>query len=190
MRSPLHTGLDAGRFAPSGGDADLPPDQRAEDALSACFDIAVPPGGPPLEVLGHPVVRLAVRADAPAVRVTVRLCDVAPDGTSLLVARGTATGASGTYGIRCGATGHAFPPGHRIRVAVSSAYWPWVWLLPAPDAAPPPPTATAGTGTGTGTTSTTSTTGTTGTSAPQPAATDTSTDRPGAVTADPCRRAR
>ncbi|WP_374112493.1 CocE/NonD family hydrolase [Streptomyces sp. CC210A] len=149
VRSPLHTGLDAGRFAPSGGDADLPPDQRAEDALSACFDVAVPSGGPPVEVLGHPVVRLAVRADGPAARVTVRLCDVAPDGTSVLVARGTVTGASGTHTVRCGATGHAFPPGHRIRVAVSSAYWPWVWPLPAAGAPAPGDTRARGPAAGT-----------------------------------------
>jgi hypothetical protein len=29
--------------------------------------------------------------------------------------------------------GHAFSPGHRIRLAVPSAYWPWVW--PQPDSA-------------------------------------------------------
>jgi hypothetical protein len=26
--------------------------------------------------------------------------------------------------------GHAFPPGHRVRLAVSSAYWPWIWPQP------------------------------------------------------------
>ncbi len=26
--------------------------------------------------------------------------------------------------------GHAFPAGHRIRLAVSSAYWPWIWPQP------------------------------------------------------------
>ncbi|HET6357227.1 CocE/NonD family hydrolase [Streptomyces sp.] len=36
--SPQHTGLDAGRFLPTGNDADLPPDQRDEDARSACFE--------------------------------------------------------------------------------------------------------------------------------------------------------
>ncbi|OQD52766.1 peptidase S15 [Streptomyces phaeoluteigriseus] len=29
--------------------------------------------------------------------------------------------------------GHAFPPGHRVRLAVSSAYWPWAW--PGPESA-------------------------------------------------------
>jgi hypothetical protein len=31
-------------------------------------------------------------------------------------------------------TGHTFPPGHRIRLAVSSAYWPWLWPEPGSEA--------------------------------------------------------
>ncbi|MCH0541832.1 CocE/NonD family hydrolase [Streptomyces sp. MUM 203J] len=130
VSSPLHTGLDGGRPVPAGGDADLPPDQRAEDARSVCFDVPVPADGPPVEILGRPAARLAVRADVPAVRLTARLCDVAPDGTSTLVTRGTATLAPGTHEIELGAAGHAFPPGHRVRLAVSSAYWPRLWPLP------------------------------------------------------------
>lgn len=133
VSSPLHTGLDAGRRVPSGGDADLPTDQRAEDARSVCFDLPVPADGPPVEILGRPVARLSVRADTPAVRLTARLCDVAPDGASTLVTRGTATLAPGTYEIELGAAGHAFPPGHRVRLAVSSAYWPMLWPLPDAD---------------------------------------------------------
>lgn len=42
VRSPQHTGVDAGRLFPSGDDADLPPDQREEDARSACLEFEVP----------------------------------------------------------------------------------------------------------------------------------------------------
>lgn len=41
MRSPQSTGLDAGRFFPFGNATDLPPDQRAEDGRSVCFDLDV-----------------------------------------------------------------------------------------------------------------------------------------------------
>lgn len=34
VRSPIHTGLDADRFFPFANDADLPPDQREEDACA------------------------------------------------------------------------------------------------------------------------------------------------------------
>ncbi|MET7348893.1 hypothetical protein [Streptomyces mirabilis] len=54
VRSPQHTGVDAGRFRPVGNDAGLPPNQREEGARSACFEFEVPgdldpgaPQGPP-----------------------------------------------------------------------------------------------------------------------------------------------
>jgi hypothetical protein len=35
--------------------------------------------------------------------------------------------------LRLDAAGHRFAPGHRIRLALSPAYWPWIW--PSPEAA-------------------------------------------------------
>ncbi|MEW2547883.1 CocE/NonD family hydrolase [Streptomyces sp. NPDC047002] len=140
--SPHHTGLDAGRFFPFGNDADLPPDQRDEDAKSASFEFAVDPEGSGIEVLGRPRVRLRLTVDAPAGQVIARLCDVAPDGSSTLVTRGALNlsaregrdravpwpeGATETVEFELNGIGHTFPPGHRIRLAVSSAYWPWIW---------------------------------------------------------------
>ncbi|MFD3512655.1 CocE/NonD family hydrolase [Streptomyces sp. NPDC058657] len=140
--SPLHTGLDAGRFFPFGNDADLPPDQRDEDAKSAAFDFPVT--GTPIEILGRARVRLRLRLtmDAPAGQAVARLCDVAPDGSSTLVTRGVLNlssrhgrdraqawpaGATEEVEFELNGSGHTFPPGHRIRLAVSSAYWPWIW---------------------------------------------------------------
>jgi putative CocE/NonD family hydrolase len=144
VHSPQHTGVDAGRFFPYGNATDLPPDQREEDGRSTCFD------GEPLaervEVLGRARVRLRLDADRPRGTVIVRVCDVAPDGASTLVTRGVLNLGS-RYGrdrsvpwepgnpedveVELTGTGYAFPAGHRIRVAVSTAYWPWVW--PQPD---------------------------------------------------------
>ncbi|MFE9116819.1 CocE/NonD family hydrolase [Streptomyces sp. NPDC007172] len=142
VRSPQHTGIDAGRFFPFGNDADLPPDQRAEDAHSAAFDFPVPDGSGPLEILGRPRVTLRLRMDVPFGQAIARLCDVAPDGSSTLVTRGVLNlsarhgrdradawplGATEDVTFDLNGIGHAFPPGHRIRLAVSSAYWPWIW---------------------------------------------------------------
>ncbi|MFF9016181.1 CocE/NonD family hydrolase [Streptomyces sp. NPDC014870] len=148
VHSPQQTGLDAGRFFPFGNDGDLPPDQREEDALGACFDFVVPEDGEPIEVLGRPRVSLTLTTPAPTGQVIARLCDVAPDGSSTLVTRG-AMNFSSRYGrdraveaqvnetedfvLDLNGIGHTFPPGHRVRLAVSSAYWPWIW--PQPDAA-------------------------------------------------------
>ncbi|WP_447042031.1 CocE/NonD family hydrolase [Streptomyces sp. DSM 118878] len=145
VASPQHTGLDAGRFFPFGNDADLPPDQRDEDAKSACFEFEVPAE---VRVLGRPRVTLRLRMDVPSGQAVARLCDVAPDGSSTLVTRGVLNlsarhgrdraepwppGATEDVTFELNGIGHTFPPGHRIRLAVSSAYWPWIW--PQPDSA-------------------------------------------------------
>ncbi|WP_035850532.1 CocE/NonD family hydrolase [Kitasatospora azatica] len=146
VRSPQHTGIDAGRFLPLGDAADLPPDQREEDGRSVCFDAAPLPER--MEVLGRPAVRLRLRLPAEATRgqVVARLCDVAPDGSSTLVTRGALNlsarrgpetvvdwepGAVEEVEFELLSIAHAFPPGHRIRLALSSAYWPWVWPQPS-----------------------------------------------------------
>ncbi|MEU2128414.1 CocE/NonD family hydrolase [Streptomyces sp. NPDC018352] len=138
--SPQQTGLDAGRFFPFGNDADLPPDQRDEDAKSVCFEFPVQEA--PIEILGRPRVKLRIRMDAPRGQAIARLCDVAPDGSSTLVTRGALNlsarhgrdraedwpvGATEDVTFELNGIGHTFPPGHRIRLAVSSSYWPWIW---------------------------------------------------------------
>ncbi|MGW2932360.1 CocE/NonD family hydrolase [Streptomyces sp. NPDC001156] len=146
VRSPMHTGLDSGGFAPRGDHADLPPDQREEDARSVCFEFE------PAEetwVLGRPRVRLRLTCPVPGGQVVARLCDVAPDGSSTLVTRGVLNlwarrgpdrpapwipGTTEDVVFELSGVGHAFPPRHRIRLAVSSAYWPWAWPRPGSEA--------------------------------------------------------
>ncbi|MFJ4296944.1 CocE/NonD family hydrolase [Curtobacterium sp. NPDC089689] len=139
VRSPEHTGVDAGRFFPFGNATDLPPDQRAEDGRSVCFDLPVDES---FDLLGNVLVDLTVTSDLPRATVTVRLCDVAPDGSSTLVTRGVLNasarggmdradplepGEPTVLPVRLVSTGHRFAAGHRLRIAVSTAYWPWVW---------------------------------------------------------------
>jgi len=77
----------------------------------------------------------------------VRLCDVAPDGSSLLVTRGLRNLTHGddhaevhplepgrryTVRVRLDAIAQAVPAGHRLRVAISTSYWPWAWPSPEP----------------------------------------------------------
>ncbi|MEU6013027.1 CocE/NonD family hydrolase [Streptomyces sp. NPDC047515] len=138
--SPQQTGLDAGRFFPFGNDADLPPDQRDEDAKSVSFEFPVEDA--PIEILGRPRVKLRIRMDVARGQAIARLCDVAPDGSSTLVTRGALNlsarhgrdraddwlvGATEDVTFELNGIGHTFPPGHRIRLAISSSYWPWIW---------------------------------------------------------------
>lgn len=142
VRSPQSTGLDAGRFFPFGNATDLPPDQRAEDGRSVRVDLPV---DEPIDVLGSVAVTLSIASDVPHAHVVVRLCDVAPDGGSTLVTRGVLNldkrngreradalepGVAEEVVVPLVSTGHRFPAGHRLRIAVSSAYWPWVWPHP------------------------------------------------------------
>ncbi|WP_395296695.1 CocE/NonD family hydrolase [Kitasatospora hibisci] len=135
VRSPQHTGLNAGAYVPLGRPADLPPDQREEDGRSVCFDSLPLPE--PLELLGVPSLQLRLRPGAGAGLIVARLCDVAPDGTSTLVTRGAlaappAGEPTPDAAVELAAAGHTVPAGHRLRLALSSTYWPWLWPDPEP----------------------------------------------------------
>jgi putative CocE/NonD family hydrolase len=136
-------GADAGHWCPYGAPADYPGDQRAEDALAACFTSA--PLQARLEILGNPVVELELSSDRPQALVAVRLTDVAPDGSSLLVSRGLLNlshreshetvsplvpGERVRVRVVLDVAGHGFDPGHRLRLAVSPTYWPFAWPSP------------------------------------------------------------
>jgi predicted acyl esterase len=122
----------------------LSTDQRLDDARSLTWD-AEPPAGP---VVGHPRARIRVAADRPAASLSVKLCDVFPDGTSALVARGTLDLAfrDGVHGrpvalepgaeydvvLDLDACAYSWAPGHRLRVSVAGADWPNTVAPPAP----------------------------------------------------------
>jgi len=136
-------GADSGAWCPYGAVADYPGDQRGEDALAACFTSE--PLADRLELLGNPVVELELTSDRPQAHVAVRLTDVAPDGSSLFVSRGLLNlshrdshetiapmraGEPVRVRVVLDVVGHAFHPGHRIRLAVSPTYWPFAWPSP------------------------------------------------------------
>src|SRR4029453_10802619 len=94
-----------------------------------------------VEILGAPVVELDVAADRSGALVAVRLCDVDERGTSSRVSYGvlnlthrdsheapTALEPGRRYRVRVrlNDVAYAFPAGHRVRLALSSSYWPTV----------------------------------------------------------------
>jgi putative CocE/NonD family hydrolase len=144
-RSPLSIGALAGHWCAYGYAPDLPADQRAEDGKSLLFDGA--PLAAKLEILGAPVATLELAVDQPQAQVCVRLNDVAPDGASLRVTYGLLNlthrdshespaplepGKRYRVRVQLNDIAHVFPAGHRIRVAVSTSYWPIAWPSPAP----------------------------------------------------------
>ena len=138
-------GLLSGSWCPYGPAADFPPDQREEDALCLTFDTMPVPDR--MELLGHPLAHLTLAADRPLALVALRLCDVAPDGTSTLLSRGALNlthrrghehpepleaGVRYEVDVELDVLGQAVAPGHRLRLAVSNTYWPWLWPSPDP----------------------------------------------------------
>lgn len=141
--SPLWVGLAAGEVGRYGGDAEWPPDQREDDGGSLVF--VSEPLTERLEFLGAPTVALSFTSDKPQALVCARLNDVAPDGRSTRVTYGLLNlthrkshewaeplvpGQPTTAVIEMEDNAHAFPPGHRIAVSISTTYWPVAWPSP------------------------------------------------------------
>ena len=138
-------GRDAGDWSPFGHLPDWPGDQRSDDGLSVSMTSA--PLSERLEILGSPIARLTVASDRPTAIVSVRLCDVSPNGESTLITRRMLNlthrnsdenpeplvpGTRYEVAVPLGAIAYAVPPGHRLRLAVSPTYWPWAWPSPEP----------------------------------------------------------
>ena len=146
VRSTLTTGQTAQAWCPYGQGRVAPDgavDQRLDDALSLCFDHASLTE--PLNILGTGWLRLRVSADKPLAQVAVRLTDVAPDGTSTFVAFGVLNlahrdshefpevlvpGQFYDVAVELKPVAQVIPVGHRLRLAISSAFWPMVWPSP------------------------------------------------------------
>lgn len=144
--SPQLTGLDGGEWCPygtGGKGPEFPGDQRADDARSMTFDSA--PLAERIEILGAPVLEFEVAVDRPQAFLAVRLCDVAPDGASSRATYGILNlthrtshedirpmepGRRERVRIQLNDTAYAFEAGHRLRIAISTTYWPMVWPSP------------------------------------------------------------
>ena len=119
-------------------------DQRHDDAGSLTFDSAAL--AQDMDVVGAPTLTLKFSADRPLAQVAVRLNSVWPDGAVSRL----------TYAVfnLCHRNGHeqpqalepgkvytvrialddvavCVPKGHRLRVSLSTSYWPMIW--PAPE---------------------------------------------------------
>jgi putative CocE/NonD family hydrolase len=145
VQSPLSVGQFAGKWCSYNAPPDLPYDQREEDGGSLVFDGAVRTER--LEILGMPEVVLGCAVDRPVAMVAARLSDVAPDGRATRISYGllnlthrdghhrpTPLRPGRRYRVRIPlkAMAQAIPPGHRLRLALSTSYWPLAWPAPEP----------------------------------------------------------
>ena len=127
--------------APNGLARDLRPDEDAGPTYTSA------PLYEPLEVLGVPQVIVHLEVDAPVATLSVRLSDVAPDGSVALVSAGVLNlthrrshadpepmrpGVVEEIRVPLRTTGYRWLPDHRIRVALASSLWPVLWPSPYP----------------------------------------------------------
>jgi putative CocE/NonD family hydrolase len=145
IKSPLSTGFFAGKWCSYAESTDLPKDQREDDGGSILFDSGLL--DQEFEIAGAVTAELEISSDQPQSMVAVRLCDVDPDGNSSRVSYGLLNLTHRNshefpeelepfkkYKVRVklNYAAHCFKKGHRLRIAVSSSYWPLAWPSPEP----------------------------------------------------------
>lgn len=144
--SPHDCGAASGEYCAIWLGPEMPGDQRGDDALSACFD--TDPLTDDMDIVGAPRLTLTLGADKPQAQMAVRLCHVHPDGASTRITYGVLNlchrngadapevlvpGTPVTVTLDLDHIAYRVPKGHRLRVAISSTYWPLIW--PSPETA-------------------------------------------------------
>ncbi|MBC8242275.1 MAG: CocE/NonD family hydrolase [Alphaproteobacteria bacterium] len=143
--SPQTIGMHGGKWCPYGVIPDLPGDQRQEAGGSLVFDSA--PLKRPLEFMGTPVVNLDIASDKPDALIAVTLSEVLPDGAATRLTFGILNlthrdghenpvslepGKRYQVQIKLNDCAQRLNKGSRLRIALSTSYWPIVWPSPAP----------------------------------------------------------
>ena len=149
ISSPLTTGTGAGdwcAYALGTVAAELPLDQRKDDSGSLTFD--GPVLAKPLAILGRARIHLKVAVDKKQAQLAVRLNAVLPDGKVERITYGLLNlshrnghekpkplkpGEFYDVTIDSKEIAEMVPAGARLRLSISTGYWPLVW--PSPEAA-------------------------------------------------------
>lgn len=144
LSSPQDCGTACGEFFTVRPDGEMPADQRRDDSGSLVFDSGKL--HQPIEILGRPRLRLKVAIDKPLGNIAVRINDIHPNGDVTRVSWGVLNlahrngnedpqpmipGKSEAVEIELNECGYRFMRGHKMRVAISTSYWPMV--MPPPE---------------------------------------------------------
>jgi putative CocE/NonD family hydrolase len=145
IQSPLSAGLFAGKWCSYAAPPDLPHDQRDDDGGALVFDSD--PLEEDMEILGPPVADLEISANKPVAMIAVRLSDILPDDKATRVTYGLLNlthrdshenpqplepGKRYRIKVQLNDIAQKFPAGNRIRLAISTVYWPLAWPSPEP----------------------------------------------------------
>lgn len=142
--SPQTVGFASGRWLIFGLDADGPADQRQEAGGSLTFDSQT--FAEPLDLLGRVLVHLRIASDQPNAVIAAVLSEVLPDGSATRISYGLFNlthrnshvhpeplepGQFYPVTIQLNYLGQRIGSGSRIRLALSTSYFPTMW--PAPE---------------------------------------------------------
>jgi len=145
IQSPLSVGLFAGKWCSYQAPPDLPHDQRQEDGGALVFESEVLEED--LEIFGTPAVELDLASSEPVAMVAARLSDVAPNDKATRVTYGLLNlthreshenptplepGKRYRVTVRLNGVAQRFPRGNRLRLSLSTSYWPLAWPSPRP----------------------------------------------------------
>lgn len=145
IQSPLGVGLFAGKWCSYQAPPDLPHDQRQEDGGALVFES--PFLEEDLEIFGAPRVELELASSQPVAQIAVRLSDMAPDDKATRVTYGLLNlthreshehpeplepNQPYRVSVQLNGVAQRFPKGHRLRLSLSTSYWPLAWPPPKP----------------------------------------------------------
>lgn len=146
IASPQDCGAESGEYCAIWLGPEMPGDQRRDDAGSLFFETA--PLDHDTDIFGAPLMRLRLSSDKSQTQIAVRLSHLHPDGAATRITYGVLNlshrdshaepqpltpGEVVRAEFALDHIAYRVPAGHRLRVSLSTAYWPLLW--PAPDAA-------------------------------------------------------
>ena len=145
LSSPQTTGADSGEYCIIWLGPEFPGDQRRDDSGSLTFDSA--PLARDIDLVGAAVLQLKLSSDKPVAHIAVRLNAVWPDGAVSRLSYTTLNlchrdshehpqalepGKPYTVTVQLDDTAYRIPKGHKLRVSLSTSYWPLIWPAPEP----------------------------------------------------------
>jgi len=145
VSSPQDIGLDSGDYCIMFNGSGFPGDQMRDDAGSLTFDSPTLAGD--IDIVGRPAVELDFSVDRPVAFVAIRLNDVWPTGEVTRITYQlqnlcqrvsrdypSALEPGKRYKMKIALDDIAWriPKGHKLRVSISTTYWPLMWPAPEP----------------------------------------------------------
>ena len=143
LSSPQTCGMSSGEYCAIWLGPEMPGDQRGDDALSLCYDSE--PIAEDCDIVGAAKVKLSLTSDRPDGQIAVRLNHIHPDGASTRITYGVLNlaqrddhalanalpiGQEIEVSLNLDHIAYRVPKGHKIRIALSNAYWPLLWPMP------------------------------------------------------------